>query len=560
MTSSKRTYKKVHHLLYMDGYVTRCLVSASVFLGTAWVTQLPVQAADPNVSMVPIVGPQSTIEPQQQLAEPPLTVEPQLSVEPQPSALASVPVLVPTQLPSSAPPQLPGAAPLPVSSFETASPVNGFPSGDNYVLGAGDEVQVDVFRLPDYSGEYEVLINGTLSLPMVGQVRVSGLTLEQAEQAVSQAYSQRLRRPIINMVLVTPRPLRVGIAGEVSRPGEYILQREGTQFPSLVSALETAGGITQSADLRQVVIQRPTGYGSSQTIVADLWQFLNTGDLGFNVALRDGDTVYIPTRESFDSAESLQLAAASFAANGSQPLNIAVVGKVFRPGPHTVNGGGAGGDGRDAIGGGTGHPTVTQAIQVAGGIQPEANLRDVQVYRRTRNGSEQVIDVDLWQLLTDGDITQDIALQEGDTVLIPEADALSPNEVSEIAMASFSPATIRINVVGEVDRPGPVEIPPNTPLSQGVLAVGGFNNRASQGAVELVRLNSNGTATRSSIDVDFEGGIDEVNNPLLRNNDVIIVGRSGLASFSDALDGVVSPLGRAFSLFSIPAAVFNLFN
>ena len=97
-------------------------------------------------------------------------------------------------------------------------------------------------------------------------------------------------------------------------------------------------------------------------------------------------------------------------------------------------------------------------------------------------------------------------------------------------------------------------------MSQGVLAVGGFNTRASQNAVELVRLNSNGTATRTAINVDFEGGIDEVNNPLLRNNDVIIVGRSGLASFSDTLDSVVSPLGRAFSLFSIPTAVFNLFN
>ena len=97
-------------------------------------------------------------------------------------------------------------------------PASGYPAGDSYVLGAGDTLQVDVFRLPEYSGEYEVLINGALSLPMVGQVIVSGLTLEQAEQAVSEAYSQRLRRPIVNMFLVSPRPLRVGIAGEVSQP------------------------------------------------------------------------------------------------------------------------------------------------------------------------------------------------------------------------------------------------------------------------------------------------------------------------------------------------------
>ncbi|MEO0705220.1 MAG: SLBB domain-containing protein [Cyanobacteria bacterium J06649_5] len=464
---------------------------------------------------------------------------PQIGTPSSPSTSTSVPDIVP-------------ASTQPDSSLPASY---GYPAIDSYVLGAGDEVQLDVFRLPDYSGEYEVLINGALNLPMVGQVVVSGLTIEQAEQVISQAYAQRLRRPIIDLFLVEPRPLRVGIAGEVSQPGEYILQREGTQFPSLVSALETAGGITQSADLRQVVIQRPTSTGSRQTIVADLWQFLQSGDLRYNTALRDGDTVYIPTRENFDSVESLQLAAASFAADDSRPLNVAVVGQVFRPGPHLVsNRSGGGGNSGGA------QPTVTQAIQTAGGIQPDANIREVQVYRRTRDGSEQVIAVNLWQLLTDGDITEDIVLQEGDTVVIPEADSLASEEVAEVVAASFSPETIRINVVGEVDRPGSIEVSPNTPLSQGVLAAGGFNNRARRGNVELIRLNPNGTATRSSLEVDFARGIDSDENPLLQNNDVIVVGRSGRAALSDALDSVVRPLGRAFSLFTIPASIFNLFD
>ncbi|MGD1896766.1 MAG: SLBB domain-containing protein [Phormidesmis sp.] len=449
--------------------------------------------------------------------------------------------------------------PATLQSVESPQPpASGYPAGDSYVLGAGDTLQVDVFRLPEYSGEYEVLINGALSLPMVGQVIVSGLTLEQAEQAVSEAYSQRLRRPIVNMFLVSPRPLRVGIAGEVSQPGEYILQREGTQFPSLVSALETAGGITQSADLRQVVIQRPNESGPTQTIVADLWQFLNTGDLRYNTALRDGDTVYIPTRESFDATESLQLAAASFAADEDRPVNVAIVGEVFRPGPHTISSK-SGGEGDESTSS-SGLPTVTQAIQTAGGIRPRANLRQIQVYRRTRDGRQQTIDVNLWQLLTDGDVTEDIVLQEGDTVLIPEAETLLAEEVSAVAAASFSPETIQINVVGEVESPGTIDVQPNTPLSQGVLAAGGFNTRARQQDVELIRLNPNGTATRTSIDVDFAQGIDESDNPLLQNNDIIVVGRSGTAAISDTLDGIVRPLGRAFSLFTIPASIFNLFD
>jgi polysaccharide export outer membrane protein len=434
---------------------------------------------------------------------------------------------------------------------------------DSYVLGPGDILQLDVFRIPEYSGEFEVLVNGVLNLPMVGQVAVSGMTLEAATAAISRAYAQRLRRPIINLYLTTPRPLEVGIAGEVSHPGSYVLEREGTQFPTLIRALEAAGGVTQSADLRQVVIQRVRPDGSKQTLPTDLWQLLQTGDLRYNIALRDGDTIQVPPRESFNPHESLQLAAASFAADESQPLNIAVVGEVFRPGPYTVTGSARTGE-AGVPGGSSGSntpPTVTRAIQVAGGIKPEANIREVTVYRRTRDGGEQRIGINLWQLLAEGDITEDIVLQEGDTVFVPQAETLLPAEVAEIAAASFSPDTIRINVVGEVDRPGVVEVPPNTPLSQGILAAGGFDDRrASQGAVDLIRLNPDGTATRSSVAVDFSEGIDEDINPLLRNNDIIIVRRSTSASLADALDTIAVPLGRAFSLFTLPLSILNLFD
>lgn len=451
--------------------------------------------------------------------------------------------------------------------IENSFPSDAFPS-DAYLLGAGDQVRINIFRLPDDSGDYEILVDGTLNLPMIGQVTVAGLTIEQAQGKISQAYSARLQRPIIDLFLLNPRPLRIGIAGEVSRPGSYTLAREGTQFPALASALEAAGGVTQSADLRRILIQRTAGDNSQATIVANLWQFLETGDQRNNFTLRDGDTVFIPTREDFDRDESLQLAAASFAASESQPLNVVVIGEVFRPGPYTVTGtartgeagtpGGTGGTG--GTGGNNVPPTVTRAIQAAGGIKPEANIRAITIYRRTYSGEEQTISVNLWDLLTEGAITEDIVLQEGDTIDIPQAEDLSPAAIAEIATASFSPDSIRVNVVGEVDSPGVVEVAPNTPLSQGILAAGGFDNRrARTSSVELIRLNPNGTATRSSIEVDFAAGIDETTNPLLRNNDIIIVKRSASATIADTLDTLVVPLGRTFSLFSIPASILNLF-
>ena len=143
----------------------------------------------------------------------------------------------------------------------------------------------------------------------------------------------------------------------------------------------------------------------------------------------------------------------------------------------------------------------------------------------------------------------------------PRAEEMLAADISQIAAASFSPDTIKINIVGEVSSPGPVEVAPNTPLSQGVLAAGGFNNRASKGTVDLDSAQRKWHCDpQCAIAVDFAKGIDESANPLLRNNDIIVVRRSSAASFSDTLDSIVGPLGRAFSLFSIPASIFDLFD
>ncbi len=432
---------------------------------------------------------------------------------------------------------------------------------ESYTLGAGDSLQVTVFMADQYSGSYEVLVDGSLNLPGAGSVMVDGLTLEDATTAVSNAYANRLRRPIVTLSLVAPRPLRIGVGGEVSRPGAYTLSREGTQFPTLISALELAGGVTQLADIRQVQIQRSGQFGVSQTITVDLWQFLQTGNTGYDLTLRDGDSILIPTVEEFDRIQSAQTTTASFASNESRPLNVAVVGEVFRPGPYTVTGTAqttsAGLQGEASTS--TVLPTVTRAIQIAGGIRPDADVREVEVYRRTRSGTRQVIAVDLWNLLQTGDLSEDIVLQEGDTVYVPTAMTLAPGEVAELAAASFSPNSIRINVVGEVNRPGLVEVPPNTPLNQGILAAGGFNNRAREADVQLIRLNPDGTVSRRSLPVDFAVGIDEASNPSLRNNDVIIINPSTAANVGDALETVVTPLGRALTLFTIPATLLQLF-
>ena len=278
-----------------------------------------------------------------------------------------------------------------------------------------------------------------------------------------------------------------------------------------------------------------------QTISVNLISLLQEGNLRQDLVLRDGDEIFIPTSQIPLENAGL-IADASFASDASQPINIAIIGEVYRPGPYTIEGSG---------GSNASNPkTITNAIQVAGGIKPKADIRKVQVVRPTRTGTPQVFEADLWELISSGNLQQDAILQAGDTVFVPKATALPPAEVSQIASASFSPSTIRVNVVGEVQRAGTIELPPNTPLSQAILAAGGFNKtRASQGSAELVRIQDDGTVIREDISVDFAEGIDEENNPILRNNDVVIVNRSALATLTDTLGTVAAPLGGFFSIF-----------
>ena len=99
--------------------------------------------------------------------------------------------------------------------------------------------------------------------------------------------------------------------------------------------------------------------------------------------------------------------------------------------------------------------------------------------------------MDLWQFLRAGEQSQDLALRDGDSILVPTATTLDLEEVTEVASSNFSPETIKVGVVGEVVAPRSVSIPPNTSLNQAVLAAGGFKGGRARRDVELIRLNPN---------------------------------------------------------------------
>jgi polysaccharide export outer membrane protein len=473
----------------------------------------------------------------------------------------------PVRLPPPPPPPLPGAR-VPLGN-------SGLPTQESpYILGSGDRIALDIFGVPEFSKEYQVLVDGTLNLPIIRSVSIQGLTLQQAASAITKRYEPFINVPVVTVTLMVARPLNIGIAGEITRPGSYKINpsREGggVKFPTLMEMLQLAKGVTSAGDMRAVQIRRPRRGGPEQVITVNLQEFLDTGNLRQDVTIRDGDTIYIPTASALNTQEVRQRASANFSADITKPIGVVIVGEVSRPGPYTISAADLRSTNQQTElsfvsieqqqGAVVGLPTITRALKIAGGITTEADIRRVQIRRQIRGGNEQTILVNLWDLLQKGDATQDVLLQEGDSVIIPTAANVDLTEISQIGSSSFSPNAISINIVGEVVRPGALLVKPSTSLHQALLTAGSFNQlRAKKDKVELLRLNANGTVSRRTIDVDFAQGLNPNNNPTLRNNDVILVARSGYTRVADNVNSFLQPFTGVAGVINSVSGVLSGF-
>lgn len=221
---------------------------------------------------------------------------------------------------------------LPLDSGDFSSTYN----ETDYTLGPGDQIRLDIFQVEEYSGEYPVLVDGSISLPLIGKLNVTGLTLAETSDLVSGKYAVYLKRPVITVGLVTPRPMKIIIAGEIDNPGSYEIDVTQTRdFPSAVDIIQQAGGITTLADIRNIQITRKIK-NREQLYTVNAWTLLEQGRLD-DLSLRDGDTIFIPTVDEINLEEIERLAAAGNTFSIGEPIKIAIVGEVYRPGTYTVD-------------------------------------------------------------------------------------------------------------------------------------------------------------------------------------------------------------------------------
>ena len=214
-------------------------------------------------------------------------------------------------------------------------------SGQSTVLGVGDVVKITVFQNPDMTTEARISESGTITFPLLGSVRVAGMTPSQAESVIADGLKKGgyVVQPQVNVFLVQLRSRQVPVLGQVTKPGKYPLEESSTKLTDL---LAMAGGSTGSDT---VTIMKKTGNGYKKVEV-DLPELFLKGDLSDDLQVANGDIVYV-----------------------QRPPVFYVYGEVARPGVYRLER----------------KMTVMQALATAGGLTPRGTEKDIGITRRDDN-------------------------------------------------------------------------------------------------------------------------------------------------------------------------------
>jgi polysaccharide export outer membrane protein len=179
---------------------------------------------------------------------------------------------------------------------------NNSPKTQVYNIRTTDKLRISVFQEEDLSTICRVDAKGTVNLPLVGQIRVYGQTLSEAERTIESAYrdGQFLRSPQVTVAIEEYAPREVSIQGQVKNPGRYALPIEATL--SVLDLVTKAGGFTDTAQGTAVKITRILPDGTTKVISLDVESLIKgkssakTNEENNALLLQPDDIVYVPER------------------------------------------------------------------------------------------------------------------------------------------------------------------------------------------------------------------------------------------------------------------------
>jgi polysaccharide export outer membrane protein len=176
------------------------------------------------------------------------------------------------------------------SSLGPASGTVAAPPGDDYVIGPGDILAINVWKQAELSGRVSVRLDGKISMLLIGEVEAAGLTPPGLADLITEKLKTYVTKPQVNVLVEEVKSKFVNIVGEVTKPGRYEL----VQPMTILDAILNAGGPTQYAKLKKIYVLRALGGGAQQTLPFDYKAVIKGRKLEENVYLKRGDILVIP--------------------------------------------------------------------------------------------------------------------------------------------------------------------------------------------------------------------------------------------------------------------------
>jgi polysaccharide export outer membrane protein len=160
--------------------------------------------------------------------------------------------------------------------------------GDEYRLGPGDKLRIEVYKDPQLSQSVQIRPDGKITLPLVGDVDATGRTPLELRDMLAKSLKEFMNNPTVTVIVVEAVASQVFVMGEVSHPGSMQLHGPTT----ILQAIAMAGGFKEFANTKDVRVLRPNPNGSMQQLRFNYKDVLNGEAKPFY--LRSGDTVIVP--------------------------------------------------------------------------------------------------------------------------------------------------------------------------------------------------------------------------------------------------------------------------
>lgn len=404
---------------------------------------------------------------------------------------------------------------------------------ENYRLGPGDEVIVDVWGASQNTMRLEISPDGYVNITNLGPVYLNNVTIKDARQLLKQELG-KIYADSANNIQVTLgniRTIQVNVMGEVRAPGTYALSSLSTVF----HALYASGGVSDIGSLRNVQVAR----GGKTIARLDVYEYIMKGLIQDDIRLQDGDVVIVPTYDELvkitgkvkrpmfyemkngESAATLLKYAGGFSSDAykksirvlrkdGKEFSVKTVDDIHYSAFKLIDGDVVTVDSilnrfnnRLEVKGAVYHPgvfelsgslnTVRQLVEKADGLLGDAFTGRAVLYRERENLTKEVLPVDIEGILKG--TSPDIALQKNDILYIP-----SIHDLQDMG---------KVTISGEVNKPGSYTYADHMSLEDLVITAGGLKESASLVRVDVSRRirDPKGTTEPDMIGQNFSFGL-----------------------------------------------------